>query len=374
MVASADGGPAAGGAASDGAASIVGLGTALPPLRLTHEHALEFARSRVGMAEETVSLYARMMAGSAIDTRAVALDDLAEALDRDHDRILARFERWAIALSAESLGRALDAAGVRAAELGFLAVTTCTGYLCPGLSSYVAERCGLRPDISRVDIVGMGCGAAVPALEQACQFLAAHQDGFAAIVSTEICSAAMFLGEAMDLIVSNTIFGDGSAAAVLRRTRNGAGPREDASPAPRLAGFQSLLVPEWRDGLRFRTEGGHLRNVLSRQVPARAAEACRKIADILLGDRNLARSDVDHWVIHAGGKAVLDAVQRALELPADGLAASRTVMRRCGNMSSPTVLFVLEELHRTKRPRAGDRAVLSSFGAGFAAHAALLEY
>ena len=174
---------------------------------------------RAKLSEETVSLYARMMAGSDIDTRAIALDDFAETLDRDHDRILARFERWAVALSVEAVDRSLESSGVRADEVDFLAVTTCTGYLCPGLSSYVAERCRLRPNVSRVDIVGMGCGAAVPALEQASQFLAAHPDGVAVVVSTEICSAAMFPGDAIDLIVSNTIFGDGSAAAVLRGRR-----------------------------------------------------------------------------------------------------------------------------------------------------------
>jgi alkylresorcinol/alkylpyrone synthase len=279
-----------------------------------------------------------------------------------------------VALSVESLERALASAGVMAEELGFLAVTTCTGYLCPGLSSYVAERCRLRPDVSRLDIVGMGCGAAVPALEQACQFLLAWPKSSAAVVSTEICSAAMFLGEAMDLIVSNTIFGDGSGAAVLRRVEGRPAGQNGAPPRPRVVGFKSLLVPEWRDGLRFRTEGGHLRNVLSRQVPARAGEACRKLADSLLAEHGLTRDRIEHWIIHAGGKAVLDAVQRALELPKDGLATARNVMRRSGNMSSPTVLFVLEETHRVRRPQAGERAVLSSFGAGFAAHAALLEY
>jgi alkylresorcinol/alkylpyrone synthase len=133
-------------------------------------------------------------------------------------------------------------------------------------------------------------------------------------------------------------------------------------------------VPEWRDGLRFRTEGGHLRNVLSREVPTRAGEACRTITDKLLARYGLDTSNVDHWVIHAGGKAVLDSIEWALKLPADALATARNVMRRCGNMSSPTVLFVLDETHRTGHPQKGQRAVLSSFGAGFAAHAALLEY
>jgi alkylresorcinol/alkylpyrone synthase len=354
--------------------TIDGIGTSLPPFRLTHAQHLEFARGQGTLSQKTLATYARIMEHSEIETRAIALDDFTEMLDTDHDRILARFERWGTTLSAQALERGLASAGVRPEEVTYLAVTTCTGYLCPGLSSYVAERCGLPQDVIRVDIVGMGCGAAVPALEQASQHLAAHPDGVAVVVSTEICSAAMFLGDEVELIVSNSIFGDGSAAAVLRgRRRNGVSVNGSA-PHPRIRGFESLLVPEWREGLRFRTEGGHLRNVLSREVPSRAGEACRTITDKLLARYELDTSSIDHWVIHAGGKAVLDSVEWSLKLPANALATARNVMRRCGNMSSPTVLFVLDETHRESRPQPGQRAVLSSFGAGFAAHAALLEY
>lgn len=354
--------------------TIDGLGTSLPPFKLTHAEHLEFAREQGTVSEKTLATYARIMDHSEIETRGIAVDDFAEMLETDHDRILARFERWGISLSAQALERGLAAAGARPEEVTYLAVTTCTGYLCPGLSSYVAERCGLPGDVVRVDIVGMGCGAAVPGLEQASQHLAAHPDGVAVVVSTEICSAAMFLGDEVELIVSNSIFGDGSAAAVLRGGRRTGPSVNGTGPHPRIRGFESLLVPEWRDGLRFRTEGGHLRNVLSREVPSRAGEACRTITDRLLGRYDLDASAIDHWVIHAGGKAVLDSVQWALKLPADALASARSVMKRCGNMSSPTVLFVLDETHRERRPAKGQRAVLSSFGAGFAAHAALLEY
>jgi alkylresorcinol/alkylpyrone synthase len=360
--------------AADHAVTIEGIGTSLPPFLLTHAQHLDFAREQGTVSEKTLATYARIMEKSEIDTRAIALDDFTELLETDHDRILARFERWGITLSAQALERGLQSANVRAEEVSFLAVTTCTGYLCPGLSSYVAERCGLAPDVNRVDIVGMGCGAAVPALEQACQHLAANPDGVAVVVSTEICSAAMFLGDAVELIVSNSIFGDGSAAAILRGKHRNRASLNGSGPHPRIRGFESLLVPEWRDGLRFRTEGGHLRNVLSREVPTRAGEACRTITDKLLARYGLDTSNVDHWVIHAGGKAVLDSVEWALKLPAHALSSARNVMRRCGNMSSPTVLFVLDETHREGRPQKGQRAVLSSFGAGFAAHAALLEY
>jgi len=195
-------------------------------------------------------------------------------------------------------------------------------------------------------------------------------------VCTEICSAAILLGDAPDLIVSNAIFGDGSAAAILRRAeRPGAASASSAAAThPTFLGFRSLTLPEWRETLRFRTDGGHLRNVLSRDVPVRAGAACRRLVLELLDAHAVAPAHIAHWVMHAGGRLVLDAVERALELPASALDAARAVLHDAGNLSSPTVLFVLDEEQRRRPPRAGDLGIVSSFGAGFSAHAALLEY
>jgi predicted naringenin-chalcone synthase len=353
--------------------SIVAIGTALPPRRLSQAEVLAWGLAHVPMTPEARELYRRVLGDDGILTRHFALDDLAEILETDHDRVLARFERWAADLSARSLARALEAARVDAGAVDFLAATTCTGYLCPGLTSYVMERARLRPDVHRVDLVGMGCGAALPALEQACHFLAAHPEGTAAVVSTEICSAAVLLGGAPDLVVSNAIFGDGSAAAILRRADRAAS-EEGVPPRARFLGFRSLTLPEWREALRFRTEGGHLRNVLSRDVPVRAGEACRRLVLDLLAEHGLRAEAVAHWVVHAGGRLVLDAIERAMDLPASALDAARAVLHEIGNVSSPTVLFVLDEQQRRRPPRAGDLGIVSAFGAGFSAHAALVEF
>lgn len=355
------------------AVSIAGIGTALPPMRVSQAETLAWGREHAVLTPATRELYERVLGDPSIATRHLAVDDLSEILELDHEAVLARFERWAGDLSARSLAAALAAAGADAASVDFLAATTCTGYLCPGLTSYVMERARLRPDVRRIDLAGMGCGAALPALEQACHFLAAHPDGTAAVVSTEICSAAVFFGDAPDLVISNTIFGDGSAAAVLRR-RDRAPAARAGGPRPALVGFRSLTLPEWRDTLRFRTDGGHLRNVLSRDVPVRAGEACRRLVRDLLEAHGVNRDAVAHWVMHAGGRLVLDAIERALDLPATALASSRAVLRDAGNLSSPTVLFVLDEEQRRRPPAPGDLGVVSAFGAGFAAHAALVEY
>jgi predicted naringenin-chalcone synthase len=352
--------------------AIAAIGTALPPNRFTQADVLTWGLDHVPLSEPTRALYTRVLCDDSIEARHLAVDDLGEILDTDHERVLSRFERWGATLSTAALNQALDRAGASAADVDFLATTTCTGYLCPGISSHVVERVGLRPDVRCADLTGMGCGAALPALERACDFLAAHPDGTAAVVSTEICSAAIFFGDAPELVVSNSIFGDGSAAAILRRADRV--PVPSGRPFPRFVGFRSLTLPAWREALRFRTEGGHLRNVLSRDVPARAGQACRRLVDGLLGEHGLSAGDIGHWVMHAGGRLVLDAIEQALDLPADALEAARVVLRNAGNLSSPTVLFVLDEEHRLKPPRLGDLGIVSAFGAGFAAHAALIEY
>jgi alkylresorcinol/alkylpyrone synthase len=352
---------------------LVSLGTALPPLRLTQQQALDFVLSRFPIGREaTRALYRRVMAQPSIETRHFALDGIEDVLETDHDRINARFQKWAVRLSAQSLSRALRAAGLEPAAVDFAAVTTCTGYLCPGLSAYLVEAAGLRADVLTADVVGMGCGAAVPALRLAADFLRAHPGKTAAVVATEICSAAMYSADSPDLVVSNALFADGSAAALL----TDAAPADDAGPGPvrpALLDFASLTLPEWREGLRFRTDGGYLRNVLSKDVPRQAAEALEKVTDDLLSRNGLSRKDVTRWVLHPGGDKVLAAVEERLGLSPRDLAAAHDVLRRCGNMSSPSCLFVLEEsLAEGAAP--GERGVLASFGAGFSAHAALLAF
>jgi alkylresorcinol/alkylpyrone synthase len=345
------------------------VGTALPALRVTQREVLEFILARYPLRDATKALYRRVLANPSVQTRHFALDDLQEVLDTDHEKVRARFERRAVELSARSLKDALAAAGAAPRDLDALWVTTCTGSLCPGLSAYVVEAAGLRTDVHAADLAGMGCGAALPALREAWHFTRANPGALAAVVSTELSSCAMFSDDAADLVVSNALFADGSAAAVV-----GSGRGAPASAAPRLKDFASLLVPEWRDDLRFRTDGGRLRNVLSKDVPRQAGEALQKVTARLLAEHGLARRDVSHWVLHAGGEKVLDAAAAALELAPARLDASRRVLRDCGNMSSPTVLFVLKDLLAAESPRAGELGIMASFGAGFSAYAALLEF
>lgn len=343
---------------------ILGLATASPPFELNQKDALKFVLQNRNLRPGAKALYEKVLSDPGIERRRFALNELSDVLEEDPDKISRRFEKESVALSARALEGALENARTDPRSLDFLAVSTCTGYLCPGISSRLLEACGLRSDVRCLDVVGMGCGSAIPALEAAHNFAAANPGARAAALSTEICSAAIFWEDEPDLIVSNSIFGDGSAAVIL----SGSGSPGTAS----IRRFGSLTQPEWRETLRFRTQGGRLRNVLHKDVPSIAAACLKSLIGKTLREAEKNPGQVDHWLFHSGGTKVLDAVALSLGLPDEKMRISRGVLRNHGNLSSPTVLYALKELLDSK-PKSGQTVLLSSFGAGFTAHVCLLE-
>jgi alkylresorcinol/alkylpyrone synthase len=281
------------------------------------------------------------------------MPDIERVFDRTPDELNATFRTEAPALAGRALALALERANVRTADLDALIICTCTGYLCPGLTSYVAEHLGLRTDAFLQDLVGLGCGAAIPALRAASHVLAAHPSATVACVAVEVCSAAFYLDDDPGVLISACLFGDGAAATVWRATPGTSG----------LAAFDfnTLHLPADRDKLRFEQRDGKLRNLLDPSVPALAASAVGKLW-AARGPRPVARV-----VTHTGGRDVLDAL--APVLAPHTLDASARTLRRFGNMSSPSVLFALEETLKDTSPSsaAGD-FWLVSFGAGFSAH------
>lgn len=286
---------------------------------------------------------------SGIAKRHFALGDPDALFERGAEQLNRDFELEAPKLAAEALGKALEDGGLKASELDALLVCTCTGYLCPGVSSHVAESLGLRSDVYLNDVVGLGCGAAVPMLRAAHGLLAAQPEATVATVAVEICSAAFYLDDDPGVLVSLCLFGDGAAAAIWR----GRG-----EPGQLQAGeFRTLHQPENREKIRFVNAGGKLKNKLHRSVPELAGQAVGE----LFGMRS---ADPDRVLAHTGGRDVVEVLEEVL--PGHDLAETWTVLRNYGNCSSPCVLFALEERLR----HAGDdsRLWLTSFGAGFAAH------
>jgi predicted naringenin-chalcone synthase len=308
-------------------------------------HARELRRRSLEILE-------RVLTGdSGIENRHFATERLDQLLGRSAEQLNRDFEREAPPLAARALQSAM--AKANAAEVDALFVCTCTGYLCPGLSSYVAERAGIRPDAYLMDISGAGCGAAIPTLRAAANHLAAHPEHRVAVVAVEICSAAFYLDDDPGVLISLCLFGDGASAAIL----------DTRGPGPKFSEFRSLHRPEEREKIRFVNREGKLRNQLHRSVPAVAAEAVHALYPKEVGD-------APYVVTHAGGRDVLAAVRE--RLPSHPLIEPAEVLKECGNLSSPSVMFALEKAlnQNGHTPR---NLWLSSFGAGFACHSCSLE-
>jgi predicted naringenin-chalcone synthase len=352
---------------------ITGLASALPATRFSQDE-LRLAYRAIAdgqLRPLSLRMLDRIFApGNGIRTRSIACAEPRAIGLEGPDELHARFCRHAVQLGTEALRGALERAGVEARELAALIACTCTGYLCPGLTSYLAENLGLREDFQAFDLVGMGCGASVPALRLAQQIARGMPGGAVAVVSAEICSATAYFADDPELIVSNCIFADGAAAAVVAQ---GEGAPDHGRPLIELIDFESTLCPEHREKLRFRQSGGRLRNCLARSVPGIAAEMAERTLGRLLARRGLDRRDIAFWAVHPGGKKVLECFAERLGLAARELEDSYDVLARCGNMSSPSVLFVLESIIARRDHAAGALGICAAFGAGLSCHLALVR-
>ena len=349
---------------------IIGVGTAAPQTRYTQlqcYEALQRSPQYGQLDRRSRALLQRLLLGdNGIVTRALALDPLDDAFDARPNVLHRRFAQHAPTLAQEASEAALRAAQCSAREIDGLVVSTCTGYLCPGLTSYLIERLALRRDVLALDLVGQGCGAAIPNLRTAASLLASRAGDRILSVCVEVCSAAFYIDNDPGVLVSACLFGDGAGAAVLSREPLRSGPSLEWKTAA------SRTDPERRDVLRFDQCDGMLRNILTPEVPELAASYAELVLDDVLRAEELSREDIAAWIWHAGGRKVLEALQRQLGLASAQLVRSAHVLRDYGNVSSACVYFVLQAA-LAERAQPG-WWWMSSFGAGFSCHGALLRH
>lgn len=299
-----------------------------------------------------------------IESRRLAIDSLDEVFAIDPDTLHRRFAKQAPRLAADAGRVALQRASLAPHAIDAVIVTTCTGYLCPGLSSYAIEQLGLRRDVLAFDLVGQGCAGALPNWQLASALLGSEQCERVLSICVEVCSAAMYLDDDPGVLISACLFGDGAGAAVLSR--------HPAATLRRIRWHQTSSVtdPAARDALRFEHRNGLLRNILTRAVPRLAAEHADEVLTTALARAGLTRNQLCGWIMHAGGRDVLTELEKRLALTSEALRYSRAVLREYGNLSSAFVYFVLDAALADGAP--GGWWWLCAFGAGFSCHGALL--
>lgn len=348
---------------------ILGAGTSTPAVHYSQRECWD---ALVGSAEfsrltrRSQAILKKVLLGqNGVSGRYLALDPLSEAFELNPDALQRRFSIHAPQLATTAARRAVSGLALEPGEIDALIVSTCTGYLCPGLTSYVSEQLGLRSDAILLDLVGQGCGAALPNLSTGEALLRAGRCGKVLHVCVEVCSAAFYLDDDPGVLISACLFGDGAGAVVTST--------EPMPSCPQIEwiDFETRLAVKDREYLRFDHQGGMLRNILAPEVPGKASRHATDVLQTALQRNGLEISDLAGWITHAGGREVLNALSSELGVSAEVFQHSWEVLDEHGNLSSPFVFFVLQ--------RAINAGLtpgwwwLNSFGAGFTSHGALLK-
>jgi len=344
--------------------SILSLGTANPPQRYSQQEVYDLA-CRYSEFYRSARVRQIFM-NSDIDHRHLYFDIDTFNANETVDDLHERFKRGAVEFGKQAIERCLQNGMVDIGSIDCIAAVSCTGYLCPGLSALFIKDLGMRTDIQRADLLGMGCAGAMPGLQRAYDFVKAYPTRKALLVAVEICSACYYLDDSLETVVGNAICADGAAAVVV-----GMGAEQNV---PRILGFGTLLDPSLIDKVGFEQRNGRLRIVLSKDIRDVAGKLAQKLVERLLMNHDVRKEDIRHWILHSGGRKVIGNIQEELSLTDEQVDSSRCVLKNFGNMSSPTVLFVLEETVRQKGPCPGDLGVMLAMGPGLAIEGALLRW
>ena len=272
---------------------------------------------------------------------------------------MGRYVEEAPRLAVEASRRALEAAGLEARDVGQVLTVSCTGFFAPGVDVTLMRTLGLPVTAGRTHIGFMGCHGALNALRVAAPLAGGAEGGAALVCAVELCSLHFQYGWDPDQVVANALFADGAAAAVVAP--------DDGRGWP-VRSSRSWLLPGSTDAMTWRIGDHGFQMTLSAAVPDLIRDHLRPGLDDWLGEHGVGVEDVRTWAIHPGGPRIVSQVAETLGLAAEATAVSREVLAECGNMSSPTILFILERLMRSG---AALPCVALGFGPGLTAEAAL---
>lgn len=340
---------------------LIGLATSTPAYPLTQAQVK--ARWEKEFGETTDPELLAVFDHAGVETRYFAFPPEYYLADHPFGRRNQDYIQVAARLAEEATSRCLDRAGRKPEEVDHLLLVTTTGLATPSLDAHLAQRLPFRSDIRRTPLFGVGCAGGAVGLARAFD-LAAGPERVVLLVSVELCSLHFRPGKTTPLhVVGAALFGDGASAALL-------GPGE----GPTLVASQSYLFPDSLEvmGWEFSEQGMDL--VLSPALPSLVRREMRPLIEAFLDRHALDLLEMSHFIIHPGGAKVLEAYGRALELSDRALAPSREFLRDYGNLSSASVLFILEKLQDQVRPVPGEHGLLIAVGPGFAAELLLLRW
>lgn len=350
----------------EGHSRIIGVGVACPSASYSQEEVLEL----LGVTDRRVR---SLFLNGSIQRRHLCLPptDADGAVRAETQGDLLRKHRTAgVEMGVQAVNACLKSANAEVSDVGYLCCISSTGWLTPGFSALLAQELAIPVSAGRLDVVGMGCNAGLNGLGPVANWAVANPGELAVMVCIEVCSAAYVADGTIRTAVVNSLFGDGAAAVALI-AGDPAG-----RPGPAVLRFASCLIPSAMGAMRYDwdEEAGKFSFYLDRDIPYTVGAHSEEVVGRLLGGAGLRRSDIAHWLVHSGGKKVIDAIAINLGLTRHDLRHTTGVLRDLGNLSSGSFLFSYERLADEDVARPGDYGLLMTMGPGSTIETALVQW
>lgn len=361
---------------------IISIGTAIPRYSTPQNRILDYMQE--AYADETASRKLKILFHqSGIGTRNSVIPDFGNeekgvplfkgnhSLPNVEERMLV-YKEHAVPLAIDAIENALGKLDISVANFGFthLITVTCTGLYAPGIDAEIIEQLGLPIDIFRTTVNFMGCNAAFHALKLGDLIVRAEPSAKVLIVCVELCTIHFQPKNNHDNLLSNTIFGDGAAAVIITSDAYG---KDNHHCGLTINGFYSLLLNKGKDLMGWNITPVNFEMILNAKVPEFIGDEINNVVLKASTKFNIQPDAISHWAVHPGGKKILDTIKKQMQLADDDLQSSYNVLERYGNMSSPTILFVLNELGKTLL-QIDETIFAVGFGPGLSIETALLTY
>ena len=341
--------------------------TAHPPYQYDQAEVIAALPLWLNADRRLLALAQRVFENAAVQTRygCRPLLDLEQPLPMTETSRL--YHESACTLGERVVRQSLTRANIRPEEVDLIITTSCTGFMIPSLDAYLVNTLGLSKHVKRLPVTELGCAAGGVALARAFDYLCAFPHHTVLVVAVELPSLTFQFHDLSPAnVVSCALFGDGAAAIVLSG--------EPQPGRPRILATESTLFPQTTEvmGFDLRNTGFHI--VLSTEIPELVRAEVPQLVSRFLGVRGVSVCDISHFLLHPGGRRVLEGLVECLEITSEQATVSKSILRDYGNLSSASVLFILDRFLTTEQPRPGDLGLLLAFGPGFSAEALLLQW
>ncbi|MCH7724407.1 MAG: type III polyketide synthase [Bacteroidetes bacterium] len=353
---------------------LIDIATASPPFEVKQTKAAEELKNRMGDEGATSRLIDMAARYSGIDKRYIVVPDAEKQnnnkfftnangkhFNPDTKSRMDLYEEWSVKLTSEAVEKLLTKNKINPNDINRLITISCTGFFAPGIDYHLINRFNFPKSIKRTHIGFMGCAAALVGVNSVWEALSVQNGDSATtlLVSVEICSLHLQTKATRDNILANMIFADGAAAAIFRNNKN-----PEIKHQLKIIATHSILFDNSAEFMGWKIGNFGFEMMLSSKLPNIILETAAPNVINILNKEGVDKNDIEHWALHPGGRAILDSLQKGLQLSDEQLIPSREVLRNYGNMSSVSILFVLKEIIHNRKLNKGEYCCAIAFGPG----------